>query len=111
MEDKIELERAEGTAANSADDKLSVLRELRAEVQDIQSLLTNVRDGRAILGVYAPYIATNKREIATLFRRIAKGMPDEAVLPSDSIGHLSNLWQQLLCTSIIAEPERRLEPE
>lgn len=94
------------------EDKLALLRELRAEVQDIQTLLYNVQQGRAAIGSYASYLEENRSEVAALFRRLtAEGESGTPEIPSDSIGRLSNLWQQLLCASVISAPRNEIDAE
>jgi len=93
-------------------DKLAVLRELRAEVQDFQSLLYNVQQGKASIGSYASYIEANRSEVLALFQRLntTTDAPGSEV-PSDSIARLSNLWQQLLSTSILSAPRNDIDAD
>lgn len=91
--------------------RLATLRELRAEIQDIQTLLENVQEGKTTIAAYAPYIEQNKLEVNALLKRLAEEPRDEAVLPSDSLGHLSNLWLQLLCSSLIGTPQTKIDAE
>lgn len=98
--------------APQMEDKLAVLRELRAEVQDIQTLLGNVQQGKAAIGSYASYLEVNRNEVAALFQRLNSVAENAATaVPSDSIGRLSNLWQQLLCTSVVSMPHSVIDAE
>lgn len=101
-------------------DKLSALRELRAELQDLQALLGRVREGQTTMAEHAPYLVQNRREIAALFRRIiARGggaagattAADDVPLPADQLRHLINLWQQVLCASILARPDSAISAD
>jgi hypothetical protein len=93
------------------DAKLDLLRELRAEVQGLQSLLVNVRDGQVTLRTYAGYIERSRREISALFDRIHAVLPDGEVAHGDNIRHIHNQWQMLMCSPIITNPGGELEAD
>jgi hypothetical protein len=93
------------------EDKLDLLRQLRVEVQGLQSLLVNIRDGQATLRTYARYIETNHVEIDALFESIRKVLPDGKVARGDNISHIHNQWQMLQCSPIIARPAEELNAD
>lgn len=95
----------------SKNHKLDLLRQLRAEIQDIRLLLTRVRDGAAMLHDYADYLARNKTEIDELFVEIREVMPDLYVAGGDNVRHIENLWRQMLCSPILATPAEPLPAE
>jgi hypothetical protein len=87
--------------------ELDVLRQLRTEVQDLQGVLKEVRDGRATVADYAKYIETNRTEVGELVGKIAAFQSSE-VIPGDNVRHLENLWQVVGDSPIIATPGANL---
>ena len=75
---------------------LDKLRELRAEVQDFDALLKDVRKGSVTLKTYAPYIQKTCNDINALIQEIKDG---------DSIRHIQNLWEQMSICPLMAKPE------
>ncbi len=82
-----------------------LLRQLRAEVQDLQGLLLRVRDGQATLATYHPYVARKKTEVAALFNSV---FHQSAVANGDQLRHITNQWEMLLCSPILSDPEKPL---
>ena len=81
---------------------LDRLRELRAEIQDLQSVLEGVRKGEATIKAYGGYIATTIHDIHDLMADIHDG---------DTIRHLQNLWEQMLANPILTNPDVELEAQ
>lgn len=92
--------------AETPTDWLVGLRELRAEVQNLQSLLLDVRDGKAALSTYAIYIETNRQETEALFRVILSTVPrsDVNLTHRACVRHIHNQWQILVCSKIVSQP-------
>src|SRR5438477_8513841 len=74
------------------------IRELRAEVQDLQGVLMSVRNGQATLTDVVPYITKTKADIAALMDDIKGG--DNA----DSVRRIHNAWELMSVSPIIDEP-------
>lgn len=81
---------------------LERLRELRVEIQDLQTVLENIRKGETTPKAYASYIQKTKRDIDELLQGIEDG---------DSIRHLFNLWEQMSVSPLLTDPEVDLEPQ
>ena len=78
---------------------LDRLRELRAEVQDLQALLESVRKGELTLATYADYVRTTMEDIAKLMAGIKDG---------DDIRHLHNIWEQISVCPLLKSPSEEL---
>jgi hypothetical protein len=78
------------------DQLLTRLRELRAEVQDLQTVMESVRKGESTLKTYAKYVQTTKKDIEKLMSSIQDG---------DAIRHLHNSWEQMSVNPILLDPE------
>ncbi len=76
--------------------QLTRLRELRAEVQDLQSVLESVRKGESTLKTYANYVRKTMQDIYELISAIRDG---------DSIRHLHNSWEQMTSNPLLSNPE------
>jgi hypothetical protein len=87
--------------------QLDLLRQVRAELQDLQRVLQAVRDGRATLADHAKYIERNRAEISDMVGKVA-AFADSEVIPGDNVRHLENLWQVLDDSPIIATPGTNL---
>ena len=87
---------------------LDLLRKLRAEIQDLQSLLRSVHDGKASLKIYANYVDENRSEIEEIFKKIPLQPADGDVAEGDDKRHIHNQWQMLLCSPVIKEPATSL---
>jgi hypothetical protein len=91
--------------------QFDLLRQLRAELQDLQTLLSQVREGKAALNTYAGYIVTNREEINKLFAAITGQNIEWAVLEGDDLRHIHNQWQKLFCSPVIATPDATISAE
>lgn len=78
--------------------KVNRLQELRAEVQDLQSLLESVRKGESTLALHLDYLAKTKADIGRLLRQIKE--------EDDSTTHLHNCWEQMLENPIFKHPAK-----
>jgi hypothetical protein len=81
---------------------LERLRELRAEVQDLQEVLTQVANGQITLQSYAPYVKKSMEEISALMKNIHG---------EDSIRHLQNQWEQMQVCPLLVNPEGQFSPQ
>jgi hypothetical protein len=68
------------------DRKLDRLRELRAEVQDLQRVLESVRRGESTLKTYSSYLRKTMKDVKELMSSIQDG---------DTVRHLHNSWEQM----------------
>ncbi len=84
---------------------LGVLRELRAEAQDLQDVLESIRQGNASVATYAGYIDKTRNDIAALMAQIRGD--DYA----DSMRHLRNIWEQMLACPLLANPSAKLDAQ
>lgn len=84
-------------------DLLNRIRELRAEVQDLQSILDSVRKGEAALDVYAPYISQTKDDIDVLMRDIRGG------LNADAIRRIHNSWEKMRISPLLLDPTAKYD--
>ena len=75
---------------------LDKLRELRAEIQDLDALLIDVHKGSVTLKTYAPYIQKTWNDINTLIQGIQDG---------DTFRHIQNLWEQMSICPLLIKPE------
>ncbi len=82
--------------------KLNLLRELRVEAQELQTILESVRMGETTLDLYAAYIQKTREDITELLAQIRNG---------DSIRHLQNIWEQMNANPLIMNPEVELSAQ
>jgi hypothetical protein len=99
---------AESEAKEERGKSLDLLRQLRAEIQDLQALLRSVRDGSASLKTYASYVDDNRSEIEEIFKRIPFQPVTGDVAEGDDKRHIHNQWQLLSCSPIIKLPASSL---
>ncbi len=85
----------------------SVLRELRAEVQDLQKVLEAVASGQAALGDYGSYIQKTMRDLARLIVQVHDGGGDH----TDTIRHLHNLWEQMKANPLLTDPMKEFSAQ
>jgi hypothetical protein len=78
------------------------LRELRAEAQDFQAFLNNVRKGQVTLALFAEYVDRTKQDISELTSQIIDG---------DSIRHIHNLWEQMLSNPVLSNPKSKFDAQ
>ena len=81
------------------------LRELRAEVQDLQALLTSVRAGVATPATFAGAIETTKGDVAALLEGLEQEVRAHDPEHSDTMRHLVNLWEQMTLCPLLQSPE------
>lgn len=79
--------------------KLDRLRELRAEVVDLQEILASVRRGEITVQAYADYITKTMQDMGALISQIQDG---------DAIRHLHNIWEQISICPLLAQPQNAL---
>ncbi len=103
-----------GADANAV--RLGLLRELRAEIQDLQVVLQAVRKGKTSIKAFAAYVAKTKTDIADLMEKIiaaelavrAAPLPKKksasAAADTDNLRHLVNLWEQMQICPLLVDP-------
>ena len=96
--------------------RLGLLRELRAEIQDLQVVLQAVRKGKTSIKAFADYVAKTKTDIADLMDKIvaaelavrAAPLPKKksaaAAGDTDNLRHLVNLWEQMQICPLLVDP-------
>ncbi len=81
--------------------------EIRAELEDLQQILNNIRRGKTVIPTYVDYVRTTKRNLAELMEKInfsdekPKGVANLTII----IRHLNNYWEQIQASPLIAEPQ------
>ncbi len=103
--------------ADAAGVRLGLLRELRAEIQDLQVVTQAVRKGKTSINAFAGYVAKTKADIADLMEKIvaaelavrAAPAPDKkhsaaAAGDTDNLRHLLNLWEQMQICPLLLDP-------
>lgn len=89
--------------------ELARLRELRAEVQDLQAVLESIRKGETTLKVYAGYIEKTKNDIAELMQDI--GQREIVHRLRNSIRHLYNILEQMNVSPLLIDPEGEFDAQ
>jgi hypothetical protein len=82
----------------SSPDLLRRLHELRAEVQDLQSILASVRSGQASLKIYAGVIQKTRDDVRPILDEL-----DDPAYP-DLIRHILNAWERVSACPLITDP-------
>jgi hypothetical protein len=75
--------------------RMDRLRELRAEAQDLHSVLEKVRKGETTIKLNADYIRKTQEDLAKLVSQIQDG---------DTIRHLLNVYEQMIQNPLFADP-------
>jgi hypothetical protein len=88
------------TVLNTED--LKRLRELRAEMLDLQAVLNSVRKGQASTEDYAKYLEGTMKDIAELVEVIQDG---------DTIRRIKNTWEQMSTTPLLVKPEGEFDAQ
>jgi hypothetical protein len=90
-------------------EKISIppLRNLRSEIQDLQSVLNQVRAGVISLSTSAAYIKQARLDIAGLFKDLTGDYSDSG----DTIRHIRNCWEQMEYLPVLVAPETNLPIE
>jgi hypothetical protein len=86
---------------------LPPLRNIRAEIQDLQSVLDHVRKGEVPLAASAPYIQRTCADINELFATISGDETESG----DMIRHIRNCWEQMEVLPVIQFPKDELSME
>jgi hypothetical protein len=99
---------------------LCKLREIRAEILDLNELLDKIRNGEGDIETYSDYIDSTKKSVNTLLNEVRNlldgAKADLAKMPppdlgdsetetlcidDDSIRHIENMWEQITANPII----------
>lgn len=83
------------------------LSEIRAELEDLQQILNNIRRGKTVIPTYVDYVRTTKRNLAELMEKVnhKDEKPKEIANISIIIRHMNNYWEQIQASPLIAEPQ------
>jgi|GEM_PF-662060 len=84
------------------------LRELRAEVSDLNTVIDDIKLGKSTVGTMAKYINKTSSDIKKLFVMI-KTLNES--FHSDTIRHINNYWEQIQHNPIITDPAQTMEPQ
>lgn len=96
--------------------RIGLLRELRAEIQDLQVVLHAVRTGKTSIKAFGEYVTKTKVDIAELMAKIvtaelavrAAPTPNRKSAPAagdtDNLRHLVNLWEQMQICPLLLDP-------
>lgn len=94
-----------GMETESNPDLLRRLHELRAEVQDLQSVLASVRSGQASLKIYASVIQKTRDKVRPILENL-----DDPAYP-DLIRHILNAWERVSACPLMTDPEADYEAQ
>ena len=86
--------------SQAEEEQRNKLRELRAELQDLHSVLAKVRAGDTTILLNADYINKTRNDAAELVSQIEAG--------GDTIRHLLNVYEQMLQNPLYAHPETEI---
>jgi len=86
---------------------LPPLRNIRAEIQDLQAVLDQVRKGIVTPAAAAPYIKKTSSDIEILFRQVTG---DNAEF-GDTVRHIRNYWEQMVVLPLFQSPEQDFSVE
>jgi hypothetical protein len=100
--------------------RLGLLRELRAEIQDLQVVLQAVRKGKTSIKAFGDYVAKTKADIADLMEKIvaaelavrAAPLPKKksaAAGDTDNLRHWST-WEQMQICPLLVDPPAITKP-
>jgi hypothetical protein len=90
----------ETARTQAEEEQRNKLRELRAEMQDLQSVLAKVRTGDTTISLNAEYINKTRNDAAELVSQIEEG--------GDTVRHLLNVYEQMLQNPLYAHPETEI---
>lgn len=81
------------------------LSEIQAELEDLGTLLANIRTGKAIIPTYAEYIETTRSNLGELvvFINSAK-LPPQVDGHLHTLRHINNAWEHMQVSPLIADP-------
>ena len=95
---------------NRDKDFYGALREVRAELEDLQNILASIRKGKTILPTYAEYVETTKMNLRDLLATVnASEPPDELVKNTHTIRHLNNAWEQMQVSPLLNQPRANFD--
>jgi hypothetical protein len=91
---------------NARESFYSSLREVRAELEDLQAILDSIRKGKTIIPTYAQYIETTKINIQALMEIVNNSIPRAEMTNNvHTIRHLNNAWEQLQVSPLLDQPK------
>jgi hypothetical protein len=99
QEDRMTKEAPPGMEAEPNPNLLQLLHELRAEVQDLQSILDSVRSGQASLKLYAGVIQNTLDDVSPILADLS-----DPAYP-DLIRHIQNAWERVTACPLMTDPE------
>ncbi len=88
---------------------LSSLRQLNAEMLDLQDVLTKVQKGDTPLATFAGYIQGTIKDVEDLLAAIKPLAQDPAI--SDTIRHIFNAWEKMKANPLMLVPDGEHEAQ
>ena len=83
----------------------SKLREIQAELEDLQTILASIRSGKSIIPTYAEYIETTKTNLRELLAFVnSTELPYEVQNNLHTLRHLNNAWEQMQVSPLVDNP-------
>lgn len=85
----------------------ALFRELRAEVNDLQSVLDLIQKGESQVEGFAAYIEKTVKDVEALTAAMdaaRKSNPDLMQDQSDTLRHIQNLWEQMKSNRLLMKP-------
>ncbi len=97
-----------GRRSAQYEENLSNLRQLRAEMQDLQGLLGSIGKGETTPKDHVGYITRTKDDIGVLMALVK-----EADFPGgkDQIRHVHNIWEQMEDSPLLQDPAADFDPQ
>ncbi len=86
-------------------EELSRLRQVRAEIQDLESVLAAVQKGETAPKDYEGYLTKTVNDIGALVPTARAGEY------SDSLTRVNNLWDQISACPVLVNPAGKLDPQ
>jgi hypothetical protein len=95
---------------NKKDDFYGSLSEIRAELEDLQTMLASIRKGQTIIPTYAGYIETTKTNLQDLIAVVNSTKPPEEIKNNlHTIRHLNNAWEQMQVSPLLEDPKANFD--
>ncbi|WP_031432603.1 coiled-coil domain-containing protein [Methylomarinum vadi] len=84
------------------------LRELRAEISDLNSSFDDIKQGKTTVTTIADYIQKTNKDVKKLFSTINDLNED---FHSDTIRNINNYWEQMKYNPILVDPSQSMSPQ
>jgi len=93
----------ETAKSQAEEDQRNKLRELRAEMQDLEDVFAKVRTGDTTIKLNAEYINKTRKDAAELVSQIEAN--------GDTVRHLLNVYEQMLQNPLYANPDTEIDAQ